>query len=152
MVRGDPTDHSACVDAWLERAGTGLPAERLVLLFEQGFAALWRRAYQTLGDVTLTAILDRVLYTATEQYPLLSALEIDLTGLRCQALRARAASLAADQLAEGTRFMLVEFLTVLGNLTAEILTPALHSELSNVDGSEGEPPGAETKQGDGAKS
>ena len=30
------------------------------------------------------------------------------------------------------RFLLVEFLTVLGNLTADILTPALHSELTAV--------------------
>ena len=28
------------------------------------------------------------------------------------------------------RFVLVEFLTVLGNLTAEILSPALHAELA----------------------
>ena len=37
-----------------------------------------------------------------------------------------------SELVEGIRFVLVEFLTVLGNLTAEILTPELHSELSNV--------------------
>lgn len=32
----------------------------------------------------------------------------------------------------GTRFVLVEFLTVLGNLTADILTPELHEELARV--------------------
>jgi hypothetical protein len=31
---------------------------------------------------------------------------------------------------------MTEFLTVLGNLTAEILTPALHSELSKVGSNE----------------
>jgi hypothetical protein len=34
---------------------------------------------------------------------------------------------------EGIRFVLVEFLTVLGNLTAGILTAELHAELSHVE-------------------
>jgi hypothetical protein len=36
------------------------------------------------------------------------------------------------ELRRGIRFVLTEFLTVLGNLTAEILTPELHAALSNV--------------------
>jgi hypothetical protein len=36
------------------------------------------------------------------------------------------------ELVAGIRFVLVEFLTVLGNLTAEILTSELHAELSNI--------------------
>ena len=85
------------------------------------------------------AILDRVLCVATEQYPFLSALKVEANGLRCQELQARADSVEHDQLAQGVRFVLVEFLTVLGNLTAEILTPALHSELLKVVPSEGSP-------------
>jgi hypothetical protein len=38
----------------------------------------------------------------------------------------------AIELREAIRFVLVELLTVLGNLTAEILTPALHAEISRV--------------------
>jgi hypothetical protein len=125
-------DHSACVNAWMDRSAKGLPPERLIQLFEQGFAAMWRRAHRTLGDVTLTAIADRVLHRAAEQFPTFSALKVDATGLQCKELRERAGSLQHDQLAEGMRFVLVEFLTVLGNLTADVLTPALHSELSKV--------------------
>lgn len=128
----DENDHNACVNAWMERAAKGRSPSQLLDVFERGFAVLWRRVHQTLGSVTLTAIVDRVLYTAAEQFPLLSSLKIEATGIRCQALRERAGSLSHDQLADGIRFVLVEFLTVLGNLTAEILTPALHSELSNV--------------------
>jgi hypothetical protein len=125
-------EHSACVNAWLERAARGLPPERLLQIFEQGFAALWRRAHQTLGDVTLTAIVDRVLYTAAERFPLLAGLKINANGIHCEEIRAGAGSLHHDELAQGIRFVLIEFLTVLGNLTAEILTPALHLELSKV--------------------
>jgi hypothetical protein len=129
----DDGDHGACVDAWMERGAKSLPPDRLLLAFEWAFAALWQRAHQTLGDVTLTAIVDRVIYVSAERYPILSSLKLDAVGLRSGDLHHRASSLDGDQLAQGVRFVLAEFLTVLGNLTAEILTPALHAELSKVD-------------------
>jgi hypothetical protein len=128
----DDYDHSVCVDAWMGRATKGLPPDRLIRLFERGFAAMWRRAHRTLGDVTLTAIAERVLHSAAAQFPTLSALKVDATGLQCKELRERTGGVQPDELAEGIRFVLVEFLTVLGNLTADVLTPALHSELSKV--------------------
>jgi hypothetical protein len=136
--------HSACVDAWMERVAKDLPPERLIQAFEQAFGAVWRRAHQTLGDVTLTAIADRVLHNAAEQFALLSTLAVEVAGLRCQQLRERAAGLHREELAAGLRYVLVEFLAVLGNLTADILTPALHAELSRVS-----PRGA-TEPGEGA--
>jgi hypothetical protein len=153
----DDGDHGACVDAWMERGAKGLPPDRLLLAFEWTFAALWQRAHQTLGDVTLTAIVDRVIYVSVEQYPVLSSLKLEAVGLRCGELHHRASSLDGDQLAQGVRFVLVEFLTVLGNLTAEILTPALHAELSKADPqlaarAGGEPQGPPmSKKGTGAE-
>ncbi len=126
------SDHSACVNAWLERSAKTLPTEPLIALFERGFSAIWKRAHRTLGEVTLTAILDRVMYTAAEQFPMLAALAIEPSGLRCQALRDNASDLDREELAEAVAFVLVEFLTVLGNLTSDILSPALHKELSKV--------------------
>jgi hypothetical protein len=128
----DENGHRALVDAWLARANKSAPPERLVDSFERAFGAMWQRARATLGDVTLMAILDRVLYTAAERFPLLSPLEVDATGLRSERLRERLGSLHSDQLADALRFILVEFLTVLGNLTAEVLSPALHSELAKA--------------------
>lgn len=154
----DEHDHGACVRAWMENVAKGLPAERLVQSFEQGFAALWRRAHRTLGDVTLTAIVDRVLYTAAEQFPFLSSLQIEPTGLRCQELQAAAGRLSLKSLSEGIQFVLVEFLVVLGNLTAEVLTPALHAELSQATSGEGGPepgrgpPNPEGHDGEGTRS
>jgi hypothetical protein len=48
-------------------------------------------------------------------------------------------------LREAIQFVLVELLTVVGNLTAEILTPALHSELSNITVKDS--PGKQTGEG-----
>jgi hypothetical protein len=129
----DTTAHAAHVDAWLKRSAKDLSPEVLLQLFETALAALWARTSTTLGEVTLTAIADRVLYNASEKFPLFSSLEVEPTGgIQFRALRARISSVRLSELKEGVRFVLVEFLTVLGNLTAEILTPELYSELSNV--------------------
>jgi hypothetical protein len=134
----DENDHSVCVNGWMERA-RGLPPEELLQAFDAAFGALWRRAHVTLGDVTLAAIVDRVLSAASDNYPVLGALTVDATGLHAEDLYQHVADLAPDQLAAGTRFVLLEFLTVLGNLSAEILTPALHSELCRVSLERGDP-------------
>lgn len=157
----DTHEHGACVNAWMDRAAKGLPPERLLQVFEQGFSILWGRANRTLGDVTLMAIVDRVLYVATEQYPFLASLQVEATGLRCQEIRKHLRSLPHDELEKAVEFVLVEFLTVLGNLTAEILTPALHSELLKMTSGQGRPhesklqdtpPDSESAAGEEAKS
>lgn len=129
---GDMNDHRAQVNAWLQRVVPDNHPGRLIQVFEQAFSAIWTRAYQTLGDVTLTAIADRVLYNAAAQFPPFSTLKMENDGLQCRALYQSVDTLPPEQLALGIRFVLTELLTVLGNLTAEILTPALHFELSKI--------------------
>ena len=124
--------HEAVVDGWIER-GKSVPLRPFIDAFASALEALWNRALVTLGDVTLTAIVDRVVYTANEEFPTLCLLEVDLTGFRCDALRARAHELTREQVTPWARFVLLQFLTVLGNLTAEILTPALHATLAAMD-------------------
>jgi hypothetical protein len=129
----DDGRHAACVDAWLERSGKGLSPENLLRLFEAALGALWIRTKTTLGEVTLTAIAERVLHNASERFPLLWSLKVEGTGgIQCRELRERIGSVHASELQEAIRFVLVELLTVLGNLTAEILTPELHLEIYNV--------------------
>jgi hypothetical protein len=126
-------NHDACIDAWLKRSAKGLTSDALVELFEAAFGALWTRTVITLGDVTLTAIADRVLFSAAEKFAPFSSLTIDpKSGIQTRGLRERADSMQNSDLVKGIRFVLVELLTVLGNLTAEILTPELHAELSRV--------------------
>lgn len=127
MTIGDGR-HRAAVDGWLERIGPTGPVPSLVQAFESTFAALWRRARVTLGEVTLTAIVRRVLQTAKRHFPLLTGLELEPSGLRC-ALTAQSDASPAE-ISAAIRFVLVEILVVIGNLTAQILTPALHAELA----------------------
>lgn len=125
-------DARASVELWIQATARGLPVDRLLPAFQQAFDALWRRANLTLGDVTLMAIVDRVLHNAAERFPELAALTVEPAGIRTQALQERADGLRAEVLLEAFRFVLEEFVTVLGNLTADVLTAALSAELAKV--------------------
>jgi hypothetical protein len=126
----DKNEHAVHVEAWMQATAKGLTADQLVRLFEKALGVLWQRAQGTLGDVTLAAIVDRVLHGTIERAPLLAALKVDPSGFHCDELREHAGDAVA--LAQGIQLFLVEFLTVVGSLTAEILTPALHSALSGM--------------------
>ena len=123
--------HIRCVSEWMKHASR-VPPEELAGLFEKAMTVLWRRTYSALGDITVAAIVDRVLYNATEKYSALGSLKLDASGVNFAEFRHHAGSINDRELKEATQFVLVELLTVVGNLTAEILTPALHAELSSV--------------------
>lgn len=127
-MAADETKHDAVVSEWFRRAASRDDTHELIRAFDEAFTALWQRCYCTLGEVTLMAIVERVLQTATKKFPALASLEIDATGLDCEKLRART-DLSFHELSAAIPFLLAEFLCVLGRLTAEILTPALHAEL-----------------------
>ena|SRR5438105_2654442 len=127
----DDSVHIKYVSEWMKRAAT-VSEDQLAGLFEKAMSALWHRTYSALGDITVAAIMDRVLYTATEKYSILGSLKIGEKGINFAEFHEQAESLNDGELRKAIQFILVELLTVVGNLTAEILTPALHSELSNV--------------------
>lgn len=135
------SNHHTSVDALLERAGNHPSPERQLEVFEAAFNAIWRRAQITLGDVTLMAIVKRVLHRASETYPALSAIQVSAAGIGGQDLALPLSELNPQQREAAIRFVLVELLTVIGVLTAEILTPALHGALGAVDFTQGAAPG-----------
>ncbi|HZU97445.1 MAG TPA: hypothetical protein VFF73_12165, partial [Planctomycetota bacterium] len=59
------------------------------------------------------------------------AVQVEPDGVHFEALR-KSLDPSNAQATEAFRFVLVELLTVLGNLTDDIITPALHSALSKV--------------------
>jgi signal transduction histidine kinase len=127
----DERGHGDCVDDWLASAGNECSCQRLLQHFELILKTLWTRTRITLGEVTLTAIIERVLCTACAQFSFFSPLFVDpAIGISCGNLRDRASSIEVTELRAAIRFVLVEFLVVLGNLTAELVTADLHAELS----------------------
>jgi hypothetical protein len=128
--------HQAAVDTWLKGA-EGQSTKAILDLFEEGLHRIVRYAQPTLGEITLGTIVDRVLYTASERHPFLSPLEASGGTVKLDGLRNALGDVEASELTTAARFALVEFLTVLGTLTAQILTPALHAELSHVPDADG---------------
>lgn len=120
--------HEACVDHWLAQT-TSLSTSELLDDWERAFNAVWRRTHETLGEVTLGAILDRVLLKAAKRHSVLACLEPAKSGISCRGLGAPAGEMSREELVALLRSVMLEFLTVIGNLTADILTDALHATL-----------------------
>lgn len=131
MTPTHSTHHAAHVEQWLAGSATDLSTSGLIALLERALVALWRGANATLGEVTLTAIVDRVLHEASGQYPFVSITRIDGAEVRFEVCL-RGAVQRDRRLRDVIQFALAEFLTVLGHLTDEILTPALHGALAGV--------------------
>jgi hypothetical protein len=128
----DDNPHRAAVDAWAAQLPPDLPVQRVIDAFDAAFGGLWQRGSETLGDITMTAISDRVLYTACRRFNVLKGVSTSPGGFQLAELRTRADGLDSTELLLAARFVLTEFLTVLGKLVAEILTPALHAELAKA--------------------
>jgi hypothetical protein len=144
--------HAAAVDVWTGRLGKHPAADALLRAYERLLEALWRQASLTLGEVTLVAVGDRILVTLAERYPLLRTATAEPAGLRFDGVGEAAANLPGAPLAEALRGVLLEFLTVLGHLTAEVLTPALHAELARSSAPAPGPTGAPRADGKGGTS
>jgi hypothetical protein len=135
-VQGEPS-HTALVDTWIKRSVEHSSSFDLVGLFGAALEALWHRAATTLGSVTLTAIAERVLGNAVGRYPYLSAINPRPNGDARwrRLLHERLALTPRSELLEGLRFALIELLTVIGRLTAEILSADLHAAIMSVTAS-----------------
>jgi hypothetical protein len=124
------SEEQAVVQRWLLDRARPRSTEALLGAFEAAFTAVWQRSCLVLGDVTLSAIVERVVHVASEQHPLLGELVLEPPLLRCD--RLGEAGARYDELLAGLPVVLVELLTVLGNLTAQILSPALRAAIDEL--------------------
>ncbi len=144
--------HDAWVSAWMAQAATGVrPVQRLAL-FDQAFAALWRPALATLGELTLSTAAGRALGEVAKAFPRLSSIQVEATGLSFRDLREGGRATLDPELTEALRLLLVELLVTLGGLTGEALTPLLHRELARsgrTPGDDQAPAGSGARSGGG---
>ena len=124
-------NHTTKVTQWFaSRDADDLSALQLAELLHLALVAVWQRAYLTLGEITLAAIFDRVLYSGRAHYGWLGALTIGPKGPELDARKLK--KIPDNEALAASVYLLAELLTVLGNLTAEILTPELYKELEKV--------------------
>jgi hypothetical protein len=110
--------------------------ERVLDCLEECLCAIWMRARVCLGGATLKTLFDRVLNQATPRWPHLNFAEVTCSGIRfdrtCAALE-QASDLA---LVESFTHVLRELVTLLGNLSGQVLAQPLRAavEAANVSG------------------
>lgn len=102
-------------------------AEDQLQLLGLGVGALWKRASPTIGPITLGAIANRVLHTVAGASATLGAIKVGDTGLDISAA-VEWTRIHGDEpeLDRTVRAVLIELLTVLGNVTGHILVAPLH--------------------------
>ncbi len=130
--------HEKCVRAWLATAQNSISDDddwRISTLFLIGLRAIWKRALPTLGPVMLTTIFERVFALAQARHAGLTRVGLRIHE-RTSVEMLTPTALTAD-LAAAVPSTLAELLEVLDQLTAQSLTPVLHSALSAtaLDGS-----------------
>jgi hypothetical protein len=122
-----PIDHSAFISKWLKTLSPKSP-HQVEKALHHALSLVWHRSHVTLGEVTLTAIVERVLYGGYQTYPWLKEVVVSEHGPNFDSISKNPDS----ELHEGLQYVLVELLNVLGKLTAEALTHHLYSELAKV--------------------
>jgi hypothetical protein len=95
---------------------------------------LYGKAQVSVSDITLKAILDRVLHNSSSLYPLLSAIRIENSGLNFDELNINLRLYTEAEVKAAFHYLMTEFMFIIGKLTGEQLTPLLHKEIMNGTG------------------
>jgi hypothetical protein len=125
-------NHLEQVEAWEKVNCENLSAQETVSIYSTAILAIRQRSLATLSSVTLTVVEDRALHQSLEKYPFLSEIKLLADGINFDDLHKASGRIRVPELKEAMRHFLIEFLTVLGNITADVLTAPLHRELTQV--------------------
>lgn len=126
----DRRRHEICVRAWLHEAvdAKATPSTRAAVL-RLGIHAVWQRARRTIGDVTLSAILHRVVTMGCRRFPELARIDMEMREMPNPTWDELIEPSIAADVSSALELVLVELLTVLGRLTGNALTTVVHAEL-----------------------
>lgn len=124
----DYDGHANVVSTWLRRIPKEATITQVVDYLDLTCAALWRQGHTTISEVVLSAIMDRVLVNAHDRFPWL-ALRLEASGLRFDELRRTSGRITRGQITDAAQFIVADFISILGHMTGEILSPGLHKVL-----------------------
>lgn len=124
--------HQKQIEAWEKANLLNQPPDIQIKLYIKAFKLIEQRTLKTLSTVTLLVVLDRVLSESTEKFQLLSDIKIDQKGFIFDGLVSNIHGHSSEKFIEPLHYLLVVLLSVLGNITADILSTPLHQELFKV--------------------
>ena len=135
--------HAKQVEIWEKQSACNLSLKDRIYLFEKAIHAIEKRTLMTLSSVTLRVVLDRVLHQCKEKFPQLVEIQLESESLNFDDFLFNVQNKGSDEAIEALRYLLVELLSILGGLTADILTDPLHKALfevtSKIDPTENKP-------------
>lgn len=117
------------VNAWEKKKADGLSPGQKALFYEKALQVVVERALQTLSGITLMVVLDRVLHQSKDKFPILSEVKVEDNSFNFNELLGGDANHSSEDSLRALRYLLAEFLRVLGRITADILTAPLQEEL-----------------------
>ena len=123
--------HARTVSLWLQKFPATLTQEEFVGAIEKVFDQALEKTQITISEVTLSAVLDRILYNSAVKFPILNELKLDGAKLKFASLKRHVKSSSNSEIKAAFLYFFTEFFFVIGNLTAEHLTPILYNELTN---------------------
>lgn len=127
--------HEKFVQAWEKKAAFGLSEGARRQLFAEGILAVRRRSLATLSEVSVMVVSDRALRQVSARYPVLATVLVQREHIDFSKLLACERAGAEDRdINSALRAFLIEFLNILANITADILTAPLHQALAMVTG------------------
>lgn len=132
MVLDKNISHKEIVFLWEKENAKNLECKEFIKLFAGALLNLEKRCFATLSNVTVQVVIDRVLHEGHEKYPILNLIKLEPSGLNFEELNQNCEKYKAQELKEALSYLLVELLTVIGNITSDVLTAPLHKKLMEV--------------------
>lgn len=128
-MAADP-ENAVRVNAWMASVPASPPAE-VIAAFEHGLKALWHCARPAIEAPALNMMVTELLRDGAMRFPALAYASVGAAGIRVDELLAQARPEDAQQLREGTRYVLLQFINIVGHMTGGSLTPALRLALED---------------------
>ncbi len=124
--------HSRAVALWIENAL--LPDDELnsyVLIeeFESLLNSLMDTVRTSVGETTVTAVADRVLYNSSERYPVLAKIQLRDHGFDFTKMRDDSSLKTPEEIKNAFHYFITELLFMIGKLSGGSLTLELHAVL-----------------------
>ena len=123
--------HLKQIEAW-KKKNSNLSEKELPQLFINGIVAIHRKSLMTLSNVTVTAVVDRILHECQERFPALDTITNNSSGLHFKTFSDQIITEKPKDIQVALQEFLLELLEVFGKITAGILTKKLHQELMTV--------------------
>ncbi len=124
--------HAVKVEAWIKSNTTELSRDELVNLFEFALKAIWESSSIKMSEVTLSAVMDRAVFTSSDTHKFMLELRVTPTGIQWDEFRKLSKDLNRHELIRAFSHLLKEFISISSNISGGLLNDSLLKALATV--------------------